>query len=168
MKRVFVVAALALFGFNVHAQEGFKAGANLGLPVGDAADVSSFSIALDVAYHWEVADRFTAGVASGFSNAIGKKETISIGGISSSFNYDDVQFLPIAASGRYALNEDFSLGADLGYAVGINKGNDGGFYYRPLVGYNIGSDMQLNFSYTGVSLDGGSWSTVNLGVLFSL
>ncbi|MCM4168856.1 hypothetical protein KCTC52924_02552 [Arenibacter antarcticus] len=160
MKRIFVVIVLALFGFNVHAQEGFKAGANIGLPVGDAADLSSFSIGLDVVYHWEVSDTFVAGIASGFTNAISKE----IAGI----KFDDIQFLPVAASGRIAAGEDFSLGADLGYAIGINDGNDGGFYYRPLVGYRVGSDMELNVSYTGISLDGGSWSTINLGVLFTL
>ncbi|GGW33220.1 outer membrane beta-barrel protein [Arenibacter certesii] len=160
MKRIFVVAVLALFGFSVHAQEGFKAGANIGLPVGDAADWSDFSIGLDAAYHWEVADSFSAGIAAGFTNAIGKK----IAGV----KIDDIQFLPVAASGRFAAGEDFSLGADLGYAIGINDGNDGGFYYRPLVGYQIGSDMELNLSFTGISLDGGSWNTINLGVMFNL
>lgn len=164
MKKMFFVAALALFTFSVNAQEGFKVGANLGLPVGDAADVSGFSIGLDVAYHWEVADSFTAGVASGFTNAFGKK--VDIGTVS--FTLDDVQFLPIAASGRFAASEQFSVGADLGYAIGISDGNDGGFYYRPIVGYNLSGKTQLNVSYTGISMDGGTWSTVNLGVLFAL
>jgi len=168
MKKMFLVTVLALFGFSVHAQEGFKVGANLGLPVGDAGDISSFSIGVDVAYHWDVADSFAAGVASGFTNAFGKKETMSAGGSSISFDYDDVQFLPIAASGRFAANEKISLGADLGYAIGISEGMDGGFYYRPIVGYNLSTRTQLNVSYTGISLDGGTWSTVNLGVLFAL
>ena len=160
MKRILVVAVLALFGFSVHAQEGFKAGANIGLPVGDASDWSDFSIGLDVAHHWEVADSFSAGVAAGFTNAVTKK----IAGV----KIDDVQFLPIAASGRFAAGEDFSLGADIGYAIGINEGNDGGFYYRPIVGYKVGWDMEINLSYTGISMDEGSWNTVNLGVLFTL
>lgn len=168
MKKMFFVAALALFGFSVNAQEGFKVGANLGLPVGDAADISSFSIGLDVAYHWEVADSFTAGIASGFTNAFGKKETFSTGAGSISFNYDDVQFLPIAASGRFAASDKFSVGADLGYAIGISDGIDGGFYYRPIVGYNLSEKIQLNVSYTGISVEGGTWSTANLGVLFAL
>lgn len=164
MKKMFFVAALALFGFSVNAQEGFKVGANLGLPVGDAADISSFSIGLDVAYHWSVADNFTAGVASGFTNSFGKK--IDLG--SMSITLDDVQFLPIAASGRFAASEKFSVGADLGYAIGISDGIDGGFYYRPIVGYNLSAMTQLNVSYTGISVEGGTWSTVNLGVLFAL
>lgn len=82
----------------------------------------------------------------------------------------EVQFLPIAASGRFNASEDFSIGADLGYALGINEGNDGGFYYRPIVGYNLSEKAQLNLSYTGVSIKDAdfTWSTINLGVLFSL
>ncbi len=165
---MFLVAVMALFGFSVHAQEGFKAGAHLGLPVGDAADVSGFSIGLDVAYHWEVADSFVAGVASGFTNAFGKSTTFTTGGSSMTVDFDDIQFLPVAASGRFLAGDSFSFGADLGYAIGIKEGMDGGFYYRPLVGYSVGSAMELNFSYTGISLDGMNWSTLTLGVLFTL
>ena len=46
----------------------------------------------------------------------------------------------------------FTVGLDLGYAVGINDGNDGGVYYRPMFGYNINEKIQLNASYRGVSL----------------
>ncbi len=83
-------------------------------------------------------------------------------------DFDDVQFLPVAASGRFLAGDSFSFGADLGYAIGIKEGMDGGFYYRPLVGYSVGSAMELNFSYTGISLDGMNWSTLTLGVLFTL
>ena len=156
-----------MIGFGVQAQEGFKAGVNLGLPVGDAGDASNFSVGVDAVYHWEVSDAFYAGVATGFTNAFGKTETFSDGGITAEIEFEDVQFLPIAASGRFAASEDFKVGADLGYAVGISDGNDGGFYYRPIVGYNVAEKIELNLSYTGISLDGGTWSTINLGVLFA-
>ena len=48
MKKVVLLVALAMIGFSLHAQEGLKLGANLGLPVGDAGDVSGFSIGLDL------------------------------------------------------------------------------------------------------------------------
>lgn len=164
MKKVILVAALALFGFSVNAQEGFKAGINLGLPVGDAGDLSGFSVGVDALYHWEVSETFHAGVATGFTNAFGK----TIEGDGFEIEVDNVQFLPIAASGRFSASEEFKIGADLGYAVGINDGNDGGFYYRPIVGYGVSEKVEINASYTGISLDGGTWSTINLGVLFAL
>lgn len=163
MKKVLVVA-LALIGFSMNAQDGFKLGANLGLPVGDAGDVSGFSVGLDAQYMFETAGEFDLGVATGFTNSFGK----TIGDSEFSIEIDDVQFLPLAGVARYKASEEFSIGTDLGYALGINDGNDGGFYYRPTVGYAVSEGIEINASYTGISLDGGTWSTVNLGVLFSL
>ncbi|MGB5435835.1 MAG: outer membrane beta-barrel protein [Maribacter sp.] len=164
MKKVVLVASLALIGFSMNAQDGFKLGANLGLPVGDAGDVSGFSVGLDAQYMFETAGEFDLGVATGFTNSFGK----TIGDSTFSIEVDDVQFLPLAGVARYKASEEFSIGADLGYALGINDGNDGGFYYRPTVGYAVSEGIEINASYTGISLDGGTWSTVNLGVLFSL
>lgn len=54
MKKLMLVGALALFSA-VNAQSGFKLGANVGLPVGDIADVTSFTIGVDGSYLWPVA-----------------------------------------------------------------------------------------------------------------
>lgn len=79
MKKLFLLTALVVFGLTANAQDdsgsasngGFKAGINLALPVGDAGDVSTFSIALDLAYLWEMSEQFDLGIATGFSNAFG-------------------------------------------------------------------------------------------------
>ena len=148
----------------IYAQEGLKAGINLGIPVGDAGDISGFSIGLDAMYHWEVTNSFHAGIAGGFTNAFGKSLDTGFGSV----EIEDVQFLPIAASGRFLPSEEFKVGLDLGYAIGISDGNDGGLYYRPIIGYAVTPGTEINFSYTGISLDGFTWSTINLGVLFNL
>ncbi len=163
MKKIILVAAVALFGFTMNAQD-FKVGLNGALPIGDAGDIATFSIGLDVAYLWEVSEKFDAGVASGFTSAFGDEVTI----LGTTVEFDDVQFLPIAGAARYNVSSDFFLGADLGYAVGINDGNDGGFYYRPKVGYNFSEKVSVNLSYTGIAVDGGSWDTIGLGVEFGL
>ena len=41
MKKLIMIAAMAVFGLS-SAQEGFKLGAHIGVPVADAGDVSSF------------------------------------------------------------------------------------------------------------------------------
>ena len=79
---------------------------------------------------------------------------------------DDAQFVPVAASGRFNLLS-LALGLDLGYAIGLNDGNDGGFYYRPQVGFSLGR-LGLIASYQGISMDGGNISSVNLGLEFGL
>lgn len=164
MKRALFLLIMTIFTTQIFAQEGLKAGINLGLPLGDAAHVSGCSVGIDVLYHWEVEDDIIAGIAIGFTNAFGKSMNTSFGSI----EFEDIQFLPISASGRFMPSEAFSVGLDLGYAIGISEGSDGGLYYRPIIGYDIASNTALNLSYTGISLVGGSWSTLNLGVLFNL
>lgn len=164
MKKLVLIASFAAFSLGVNAQEGFKAGINLALPVGDASDVSGFSIGIDALYHWAVTEEFNAGIATGFTNAFGKTIDTSLGSIEIS----DVQFLPIAASGRYRASDAFNVGIDLGYGIGISDGNDGGFYYRPIAGYAVSEKTEVNLSYTGISLDGATWSTIAVGVLFAL
>lgn len=168
MKKVLLIAAFAVFGFtSVNAQEGgFKFGLTLALPVGDAGDMTSFGAGLDVVYLANVADSFQVGAATGYQHFFGKTETIDTGFGTIEFDFDDVQFIPIAAAARFFASEDLFFGADLGYALGLDDGNDGGFYYRPKVGYNFGN-ISILASYIGVSMDGGSWSSVGVGAEFS-
>lgn len=164
MKKLFLLAAIAVFGVsNTYAQTGLEAGINFALPIGDAADVSTFSVGLDIAYLYEVSEKFDAGVSTGFSNAFG--DTFKAGEVE--FDYDDVQFIPVAIAGRFNATKDLYIRADVGYALGINDGNDGGFYYRPRVGYSFTDIIGAHVSYTGISLDGGDWSTVGLGAEYT-
>ncbi|WP_250432356.1 outer membrane beta-barrel protein [Hanstruepera flava] len=168
MKKLFLCAAIAVFGLsNIYAQGGFKLGANGALPIGDAGDVSSFSTGVDVAYFFDINEKFIVGPAAGFTNAFGKTETITVGNTNIEFSYDDVQFMPIAGAARFLPTDKFYVGADIGYAIGINDGNDGGFYYRPRAGYSITDLIGVNVSYTGISADGGDWSTIGAGIEFS-
>ena len=99
-------------------------------------------------------------VATGYSHSFGD-EFMGI-------DLDDVQFIPLAASGRLALGDSFGLGADVGYALGVNDGNDGGFYYAPRVSYGISDAIDIVAAYRGVSKDGSSWDIISLGVEFGL
>ena len=148
----------------VYAQGDLKVGVNAGLPTGDAGDAWGFNVTLDVNYLWEAGDNFKAGVATGFSHSFGKSIDTGFG----SFDVEDAQFLPLAGAARFAVSDEFTLGADLGYAVGISDGNDGGFYYAPRVQYSISETLDVVLSYRGVSLDGGSFDVLNLGVQFGI
>lgn len=169
MKKLFLFAALAVFGFsNVNAQEeGFKLGVTLALPMGDAGDGWSFGATLDATYLFDVADSFQLGATTGYQHFFGKEIEETFFGTTISYEVDDAQFLPLAVAARFYASEDFFFGADLGYAMGINEGNDGGFYYRPKVGYNLGGASILA-SYSGVSMDGFTFSYVGVGVEFGL
>ncbi|WP_075340885.1 outer membrane beta-barrel protein [Tenacibaculum agarivorans] len=164
MKKLLLTIAVIALGFTANAQKaGFNVGANLGLPIGDASDLSSFVLGVEANYLFEASEEFLVGPSLSFVNYFGKD--VEILGVSVS---SDANFLPIAAAARYMLSEEFSLGADLGYAIGLNTGNEGGFYYRPMVGYNISEKVMLQATYSGVSADGGSLSNIGLGVMFGL
>ncbi|PKD19189.1 hypothetical protein APR41_16490 [Salegentibacter salinarum] len=162
MKRLVLVICFALLGATVmQAQSGLRIGANVGLPVGDIEEVSNFQAGADLAYLLGVADMLYIGPKIGYTQFFMEED--NFGG----FEVDDPAFLPISASGRISLVRGFFFGTDLGYAVGLNDGNDGGFYYRPQVGYNFGI-IGLVGSYTGISADDGSFGAINLGIEFGL
>ncbi|UII76345.1 hypothetical protein LV716_00715 [Flagellimonas sp. HMM57] len=168
MKKVYlfyVFIFIILSNISAQDRSSFKAGISAGVPVGDASNVSSFSVGLDVAYHWGVSELLDVGLATGFMNAFGDTKTDSFGPIPEGTGFEDFQFIPLAASFRIYPTYSFKLGADVGYAVGINEGNEGGFYYRPLVGYNITGNTELNVSYTAVD-NNGTFAIATLGVLF--
>jgi len=166
MKKLLMIAAVAVFGMtSLNAQE-FNVGVNVGLPTGDADIGYTLGLGLEANYLWEVSDQFQAGVSAGYSHFLG--EDINLGFLGTT-GFEDAGFVPVAAAGRYAASDDFTLGLDLGYAVGISPdGNDGGFYYAPKVQYGISDNMDIVASYRGVSTDGITFSSINLGVEFGL
>ncbi|MER3374171.1 MAG: hypothetical protein RIM83_05995 [Allomuricauda sp.] len=169
MNKTFLLATAAMLAisFSTMAQyvdrTSFKAGLNAGLPVGDAGDASSFSLGLDLAYHIGASELLDVGFATGFIHAFG--DTTSLSGGAVTVEYEDFQFLPVAGSLRIYPTYDFKLGADVGYAVGFNELNEGGFYLRPIIGYNITGNTELNVSYVNISNDW-SFSIATLGILF--
>lgn len=160
MKKLFLIIAIA-FGLSINAQEGeFNLGANFGLPVGDFSNTHSFALSVEANYLFNISDDFSVGPSASFVNYFGKEEN--------NLGFGDIQFLPLAAAGRFAVSDEFTLGADLGYGIGINTGNNGGFYYRPMLAYNISDDISLQASYSGISNNGQNISNIGLGVMFKL
>lgn len=166
MKKVLFFAALLVMGVtSMNAQGQFRAGLSGGLPIGDAGDFATFAIAVDLGYLFEISDSFDAGVATGYSHSFG--DSVDVGG-GITVDIEDVQFIPVAASARFEVAPSFTLGADLGYAVGINDGNDGGFYYSPRAQYGVSEAIDIVVAFRGVSQDGGSWDIVSAGVEFGI
>ena len=153
MKKSLFFLFMMLFAVtSAFSQSNFKIGINAGIPVGDVEDLSTFQLGADVAYLYPVSELFSVGGLLGYSYFIGDE-------------VDDFSFLPIAASARFGFENSLFVGADLGYAIGIDDDYDGGFYYRPKVGYSFGS-VALIASFAGIAGDGGDVSSVNLGVEF--
>ena len=157
MKKL-IFAAFAVLAFaSAGAQGQFQAGISGGIPIGDAGDLATFAIAVDLGYLFEISDQFDAGVTTGYSHSFAEDD-----------GFDDVQFIPVAASGRFEVAPDFTLGADLGYAIGIGDDTDGGFYYSPRAQYSVSEAIDIVAAFRGVSVDGGSWDIISLGVEFGI
>jgi len=155
MKKI-ILTLVAVFAFGLaNAQDGaFKAGVHAGLPIGTAGDVYAFNFGVDAAYMWQVADKFEAGVTTGYSYYSGKDFFgIKVNG----------GFIPVAASGQYSVSDNLFLGADLGYALYAGSGSgNGGVYYQPKFGYKT-EKYEVYLGYKGVSVTGGSVSSVGVG-----
>ncbi|TDE45856.1 hypothetical protein E0I26_03985 [Flavobacterium rhamnosiphilum] len=159
MKKI-ILSAAAVFAFGfANAQEGnFKLGAHVGLPMGDFKDSYSVNLGADVAYVWNVADKFSAGVTTGYTTYLGK----TIGSGVGSFEVPNAGFIPLAATGQYSISDDLFLGADLGYAIYAGSGDgDGGFLYQPKFGYQT-EKFEVYAGYKGIS-NNGTLSSINLG-----
>lgn len=165
MKRFFLLAAfLVAFSTTTNAQFQPSFAITAGLPTGDIDDQSSFALSADLYFMKSINSTLGLGVTTGYS--IYFSEEATIGGIT--VDPPNTSYLPLAGAIRLNLTNDLSFGADLGYAFGLSDNVDGGFYYKPTVGFNIGSSSQLMLSYQGISEDGFNVNYIGLGFAFGL
>lgn len=171
MKKSIIALLLIFTVFALHAQQrnvdrtNFRAGVNGGIVVGDFSEAYSLALGIDIYHHWGVSKALDIGVTTGFFNAFGEKETISAGGVTLETEFANVQYLPVGASLRIYPGAGFKFGGDIGYAVGINEGNQGALYYRPSLGIDMrNGSSELHISYFAVN-DDVTFSSVLLGYL---
>jgi len=167
MKKLFLIAGLLGFS-QMYAQQTeiditpdnswFKAGITAGVPLGDASDVSSFNVGLDLRGQYLVNPNLGIGIASGYSHFFGKDEV------------DDFGVIPAAGFIRYYFKpKGLFLGADLGYGFLTNfEDNAGGLYVNPQIGYhnrdwNLYAFYQNTFAENDVDLQ-----TVGVGVTYNI
>ncbi|MGY0408450.1 MAG: outer membrane beta-barrel protein [Polaribacter sp.] len=165
MRKIVFIAFLAMVGLGtMNAQQGkLYGGVSVGIPTGDVSDAVSFTLGAEMNYMFPVADGFTVGPSVEYLHFFAK----DFGLLSSvGIEIPDFSFLPISAAAKYNVSDKFAVGANLGYAVGISGDNNGGFYYRPSIGYKVGRKIELNLSYKGISLDGRTASNVSLGIMY--
>lgn len=154
----FTLLSMALF-----AQEGFKLGIQAGLPTGNYNEKVGVVIGADAGYMWAPGKLFDLGVKVGIIHGFPEKFNTE----TTTEEYPSIQFAPVAASVRIWPSRSFSFGVDIGQAFGINEGNDGGLYYRPQLGFLMGAQTELNFSYTGINQDEDTFSTVTMGIVYT-
>lgn len=162
MKKILLLTAIVLLSLTTaQAQDieekikggGFYAGANIGLPVSTASDVSSFNFGFDVAYLFELIDNLEVGPLLGFSHFVGDGDYRVYNNDDFEFirDYKDASFLPIAASARYYFADHrFFGGIDLGVAINVAGDAKTGFYARPKFGFDLGT-IALIASFQSIS-----------------
>ncbi len=164
MKNVLLALACMLTASASLAQEGFKVGIHGGLPIGDNKDVTSLVAGVDAGYMHALGEVIDVGAMIGFINGFPEKYDQELGAP----DLPHVQFVPLAVSVRLWPSNSLSVGGDVGTALGINDGNDGGFYYKPTIGYLMGAQTEISLSYVGIAVDNSDWATINLGILYTI
>lgn len=143
--------------------QGIKIGMKTGLPVGKESELTTFQLSGEVGYLFPATDLLSVGGLIGYSRYFLDNVTV----ITSEWKQieDYFSFVPIAATMRFAFQNSLFFEGDIGYAIGIDYGNDGGFYYSPKVGHTLGQ-FNIIASFSGLRVVGRDLSFVNLGVEF--
>ncbi len=106
-----------------------KLGINLGVPVGDIGDYSSFAFGVDIAAQFMRTDNFGLGVVSGYTKYFKNSDVAGT---------QDFGAIPLGLMLRYYPEPSgFFVGTDVGYTFLTDDViSDGGIYIRPQVGYH--------------------------------
>lgn len=164
MKKGLLVLACIFFTAGCFAQEGFKLGFQAGLPYSDFNDRASVMVGADFGYMRALGEVVDLGIMTGLIHGFPKTYVFQEAGVEIERN-EAIDFVPLALSIRAWPSQSFSFGIDGGQAFGISDGNDGGLYFRPILGFLFGTYTEINVSHTTIKLEGDTWSTVNFGIL---
>lgn len=173
MKKSVIILLFAFSAISLNAQRNvditnFRVGVNGGLVLGEFSEAYSFGLGVDLSHHWGVSKMIDIGLTTGFHNAFGSKESTETNGGFTETEFANIQYIPVGASFRIypGKNVGFKFGGDVGYALGINAGNEGALYYRPSLGIDVkGGISEVNISYFAVN-DDVTFSAILLGYLF--
>ena len=137
----------------LNAQNHFRAGINGGIPIGDAGDLATFAIAVDLGYILDISDDFDAGVETGYTKYFGKD------------NFDDFNFIPINGLASYDISENLIAEGGTGLAISLETGGGTDFYWKFGFAYGFEEKNDVSLSYRSVS--GGNGFSID-GVFFWL
>lgn len=163
MKKYFLIISVVVFSvasMQAQQKQGLKLEANFSIAVGEYSSATVFGLGADFTYLFDVASSLQLGPAVGYQTYFARGN--SLPPAMSGGKEADIQFLPMALSSRYYLVDNFFLGADVGYGLGLNDGNDGGFLYKPKIGYSLGL-ISTNLSFSGVVGEFDTFNAVHVG-----
>ena len=164
MRKLIILAIMVTVGmFTSHAQTGFSAGINGGIPTGDVSDGFNLTLGLDLSYLTGEDEGLRYGGAVSYSRFLGDEVGTSVAGATVTADIDDISFIEIKAVGEYDFSELFYGAASVGYGIAAEGDQDSGFVFSPALGVKF--DMLKVFGfYKSVSVDGGSFDNFGVGV----
>jgi opacity protein-like surface antigen len=151
MKKVLLIAALAVSSVSF-AQDNssdkplsFSVGAELGLPIGDAAVGSSFVGGFSAQLDYNVASQVALTLNSGYGKFFGKDGSDGFG------------VIPVLGGLKYSFNDQFYGSAQLGLSFLTFGGEStSGFTFAPGVGYKVSDKFDVLLKYTNISDNDGA------------
>jgi hypothetical protein len=167
-KQRFIVHFL-IFAFlgSINAQESFNIEANVGVAIGDSSELHSYVLQGNLYYFWDISENIDLGLTTGALVFLGNASE----GWCEGCPFDDYEaelYIPLATAFRASLSKKIAVGLDLGYAFYVHVFDDGGgFYFRPIVAYNLNEKLALTISNTNVSESEYVASSINIGINFS-
>lgn len=153
------VALALLFCSTIYGQKGFRFEVGLGPVLGETREFYSFDVQGKLYYLTNVTDQFDMGVTTGVSVFLGS------GASDGWFSDIPSAIIPLAVAGRMAVSKKVSIGADVGYGIGI-LAEDSGFYFSPIFAYNENRNLAFTASYSNIYSSGFQFSSLLFGVNF--
>lgn len=137
-------------------------GINGGVTIGNLDNVSRMAFGVDANYLFDVFDNVKLGPSVNFVYFL----TEDNAGVKP----DPFIYLPLGGAIRFSgENDDFYVGADGGFALGISpNGDNGGIFFKPMVGYNFNEKVSVNFFYAGIKKKKPTYGYVGIGVVFNI
>lgn len=165
-KLIILAAFISLSGFNANAQNsnGLETSVHLGIPTEDIEDAVNLVYGIDFNYYFiNVAEVLNFGFTGGYINFNGDQVLTSE---SANLALPDASFLRVGGSGRINFNANVYLNVDLGYAIGLDDIEGGGFY-QPKIGFNSG-EFSFFVYYQKIYTDTRfpNYSSVGLGATY--
>ncbi|MCT4665073.1 MAG: hypothetical protein N4A45_07560 [Flavobacteriales bacterium] len=168
MKKVLFILTIFLSQISLAQHDVLQVGAYLGVPLGDAGEVSKLGIGAEATYILNPENALGFGVTSGISYFSGKTMITKHDGLTYSSKLDNASYLPFLASVRYQLVKNLVIGVDAGYTLGLGKNIRNGFQYQPRISYQLSDVFRVNSFYSRLAVKGGTWQILGVGVAFSI
>ncbi|WP_075340886.1 hypothetical protein [Tenacibaculum agarivorans] len=159
MKKIISIITLLLCLHSFSQENELNVGVNGGVTVGNLEAVSSIAFGVEGNYLFDIFDGISVGPSLNFLYFVSKENTV-----------DSNIYIPIGGAVRFnSFEEQFYVGLDLGYAIGISpEGDDGGVFFKPLLGYEVTDAFKINLFYSAVKKNSPTYSYVGLGVTYDV